>query len=169
MHKKIRGSEIPISKGWIPQTDPYKIRIRSIVSAKVFFVGLIPRKEANTSGPNRKIMDRYPLRKLKQKILTGSGIRNHGSNDWIRKISMRDRIYNHMRGYRYKMRYRIHKIPSYRYKMRNRIHKIPCYRYKTRYRIQKISSYRYRVNYRIQENSKYKKNRSNRNGNAKLN
>jgi hypothetical protein len=28
---------------------------------------LIPRKEAKTSDPNRKIMDRYPLRKLKQK------------------------------------------------------------------------------------------------------
>jgi len=27
----------------------------------------LPRKEAKTSDPNRKIMDRYPLRKLKQK------------------------------------------------------------------------------------------------------
>jgi hypothetical protein len=30
VHKKIRGSEIPTSKGWIYQTDPYKTRIRSI-------------------------------------------------------------------------------------------------------------------------------------------
>jgi len=28
---------------------------------------LIPRKEAKTADPNRKIMERYPLRKLKQK------------------------------------------------------------------------------------------------------
>ena len=39
--------------------------------------------------------------------LTGTGFINHGSAVWIRKIWMRDRIYNYMRGYRYKARYRI--------------------------------------------------------------
>jgi hypothetical protein len=48
--------------------------------------------------------------------LTGTGFINHGSAAWIRKIWMRDRIYNYMRGYRYKARYRIQENSRYRYK-----------------------------------------------------
>ncbi len=48
--------------------------------------------------------------------LTSTGFINHGSAAWIRKIWMRDRIYNYVREYRYKAGYRIQENSRYRYK-----------------------------------------------------
>ena len=112
-------------------------------------------------------MDRYPLRKLKQKILTGPEIINHGSEGsekfeggtgfpiiWegtdtkegtgFIKLQVTDT--------KKKKKYRIHKTSSYRYKMRYRIHniKLPMQNEGTGFR--KIRGTDTKIKYRIQEN-----------------